>query len=1099
MLGWAKNTNDPIWFAQMTQKLIALDYNVLYLDYDWNRKFGKYHQIDVWWHHLKNNVELTLNLIKFISRSNEWRNAKIRLILINDTSKEGFEQKIGKMLDSYRIEATVKVINNYLAKKSTYDLMKSESNDAALILAGIPEIPNGREKNFVEKTTEMLESIGTTLLVKTSSTLGEDIHEENLVEKQDIDLSISLEKDTLIAIPTFQELDAQEQFSEFTTEIESLTTDLVDNDLASFENVFQSFLQDIKKLALRHLEISSVKLKDTQLHLLRESNDRTDQFREEDIPFIQEKLDSLSKKILAFPKQVIPKLRYRIRINNKRRAYRKPIRIYLENEYLEHTKEIQIKLGKASSILTDILKEGLIDSGKAFSNLGKDNQDNLEELNTSFTETSKKIHLVCQGLNQHVKNSGREMLLDIIRKIIRGRKDKVESKRLNAKQRKEQLKALAEYPQNWLKITDLFCSKMATDIKLHGVQLVIKKIGEQVTEEINTSMTKVTEERINIVENWVLAVANESNFDLNKIPQVDEPLTNDDIRVQELISWAETAGNELPEQLEVMKSERLDTISFHQSDDLEVLPIDSRSSFMHLLSEVLRHPLRKHLSYAYQGNMEILSKLQYDINTISQKVSQQKSTPNPDQVKIMAKNAEDNIISLRERFNLLIIELNQKAEDIINSANSSMNTSTLLDYAVRVIPKVSKNSSAYSFKKWIEISKDWLTDLVDKLIDLLSNSTSSENQSLASKSLNQANTNLHDILRIYTDSLKASKEVYEKIPFYYRQLFVGRQVATFESLKYREQEFERAKAIMKPEHGDGSNLIILGAPLSGKSFFADSLAQEISESEVVKIYPPVSGSTSLIDLKRTLERLSGIDGQGKSVLKSSELGTIFLFEDIELWWNRSETKSMTIRHIVDLVNNVNFKGRIILTCNPFAFKLMERQGLLSDLTLPRITMLPMSKASLKNILLEKHTAGGLILKVNGRTEDEYSNKKLLKILDRCHENSSGLIGVALHQWINSIDNIHDEIISISFPSMPPFPQIEEKEWLILIGQFIIHKHLDANRVQKLFDFRDKKKADRMIRQLVADGVLEDVLGSAYRLNPLVQTAFIKKAESWGLI
>ena len=157
MLGWAKNTKDPIWFAQMTQKLIALDYNVLYLDYDWNRKFGKYQQIDIWWHNLKNNVELTLNLIKFISRSNEWSHAKIRVILINDTGKEGFERRIHKMLDSYRIEASVKVINNHLVKKSSYDLMKSESQNADLILAGIPEIPEGEEKEFVEKTTEMFE------------------------------------------------------------------------------------------------------------------------------------------------------------------------------------------------------------------------------------------------------------------------------------------------------------------------------------------------------------------------------------------------------------------------------------------------------------------------------------------------------------------------------------------------------------------------------------------------------------------------------------------------------------------------------------------------------------------------------------------------------------------------------------------------------------------------------------------------------------------------------------------------------------------------------------------------------------------------------
>lgn len=110
-----------------------------------------------------------------------------------------------------------------------------------------------------------------------------------------------------------------------------------------------------------------------------------------------------------------------------------------------------------------------------------------------------------------------------------------------------------------------------------------------------------------------------------------------------------------------------------------------------------------------------------------------------------------------------------------------------------------------------------------------------------------------------------------------------------------------------------------------------------------------------------------------------------------------------------------------------------------------------------------------------------------------------VIGVALHQWINNIDSCQNEVIGISFPIVRPFPVIEEKEWLVLIGQFIIHRHLDAERVQKLFDYRDKARADRMIRQLLADGVLEDVLGITFRLSPLVQTAFIREAESWGLI
>jgi hypothetical protein len=496
--------------------------------------------------------------------------------------------------------------------------------------------------------------------------------------------------------------------------------------------------------------------------------------------------------------------------------------------------------------------------------------------------------------------------------------------------------------------------------------------------------------------------------------------------------------------------------------------------------------------------MEILSKLQYDINNISQKVSLQKDAPDPDEIKRMAIKAKENLQSLRKRFDFQNAELAQRIKDMIHSANGAMNTSTLLDYAVRVIPKVGRNSSANTLKKWIELISESASAFMDRLMRIFSLSTSSETLAGSGQSVNQGAISMHDTLRAYTDDLRVSEEVYEQIPFYYRQLFVGQQAANVDSLRHREQELARALAILSPQHG-GSSLIILGAPLSGKSFFAESLAKKVGKGNVIKIHPPVSGSTSVIDLNRTLEKLGGINGQGKSVLKSAEAGTIFLFEDIELWWSREDVQNKAIRHLVDLVNHADYKGRIILTCNPYAFKLIEGQGLLADLTLPRISMRPMDRSALKDILLEHHMAGGLSLRLNGKGEDGLSNKELRKLVDRFHEISAGLIGVALHQWLNSIDSFQDEVIGMSFPVVRPFPKILEKEWLVLIGQFIIHRHLDAKRVQKLFDYKDKDKADRMIRQLLADGVLEDVLGSTFRLSPLVQTAFIKEAESWGLI
>ena len=1097
MLGWAKNTKDPIWFAQMTQKLIALDYNVIYLDYDWNRKFGKYQQIDVWWHNLKNNVELTFNLIKFISRSNEWRNANIRIILINDTSKEGFEHRINKMLDRYRIEATVKVINNHLQKKSSYDLMKAESQKADLILAGIPEIPEGQEKEFVDTTTEMFESIATTLLVKTSSTLGKNVGQSEHSQNADLELSNTLSENELLPLPVFQAIDAQEQFSSLSAEMERFTSDLVENELASFENIFQALLSDINKVAVNHLNAEEIH--NSHLHLLKESNDRTDLFREEDIPFMKERLFLFGQKILEFPKQVTPKVSSRIRINKKKKAYRRPVKIYLENKFLEHALQTQSRIGSATVMLTDILKDGLIESEKTFLSIENESVDHREMLTKSYVETSERIHEVCQRLRQSVKNNGREMLSDLVRIIENDSRGKGENRRLDKKQRKVLLAKLSDYPDRWLQITDLLCSKMATDIKLHGVQLVIEQIGEQVRQELDASMTNVTKDRLEETEQWLSSLASTANFDLSNVPQVDQPLVYDDIRIQGLLSWAETAGQELPEQLELMKSDSLNEISFHQDNEVEVLTIDSLSSFSHLLTEVLHGPIRKQQTFAYRGNMEILSKLQYEINNISQKVGLQKDSPDSDEVKRLAAKAIENFHMFRKRFDSQNSELALRIEDMIHNANSAMNASSLLDYAVRVIPKASRSRSANSLKKWFELNIDRVSTFLEQLISLSSVSTKSRTISRSAHSANSTLINLHDVLRSYTDELGASTDVYEKIPFYYRQLFVGRQAANVDSLRHREQELERARVIMNPHHGDGSSLIVIGAPLSGKSSFAESLAKEVGNAKVIKIHPPISGSTSVIDLKRILEKLSGINNSSKSVLKTAEPGSIFLFEDIELWWSRADGQNGAIMYLVNLVNNVNYKGRIILTCNPYAFKIMEDQGLLDDLTLSKITMLPMDKNALKDVLLERHMAGGLSMRLNGKSEDGLNKKELRKFADRYHENSAGVIGIALYQWLNNIDSCHEERIDISFPVLLPFPEIDDKEWLVLIGQFIIHRHLDAQRVQRLFKYRDRDKADRMISQLVSDGLLEDVLGSTYRLSPLVQTAFIKEAELWGLI
>lgn len=175
LMGWAKNTSDPIWFAQMTKKLIDLDYNVLYLDYDKRFGFRKYAQIDLWWRGMGENAELMLNISKFLLASDLWRNARVRILLVDHTqgNKILIEKKIQKILETSRLTASIKVIASAMEQRPLYELMKIYSAETDLVLVGIPDVKPGEAKLFVRETSDLVGTIGTTLLVKASSHFDE--------------------------------------------------------------------------------------------------------------------------------------------------------------------------------------------------------------------------------------------------------------------------------------------------------------------------------------------------------------------------------------------------------------------------------------------------------------------------------------------------------------------------------------------------------------------------------------------------------------------------------------------------------------------------------------------------------------------------------------------------------------------------------------------------------------------------------------------------------------------------------------------------------------------------------------------------------------
>lgn len=156
----------------MTQTLLYLDYNLLYLDFDLKTKFGNYKTVDLWWRETDSkNAEMMLNIARFIIASPRWDNPHIRVLFVNNNNVDSsvIENKIFELVEDLRVNVVIKIINNAVEQKAFYDIIEEESSTTDLTLVGIPNFQIEKQAEFVLKTNHLFEAIGSTLLVKAAN------------------------------------------------------------------------------------------------------------------------------------------------------------------------------------------------------------------------------------------------------------------------------------------------------------------------------------------------------------------------------------------------------------------------------------------------------------------------------------------------------------------------------------------------------------------------------------------------------------------------------------------------------------------------------------------------------------------------------------------------------------------------------------------------------------------------------------------------------------------------------------------------------------------------------------------------------------------
>jgi hypothetical protein len=141
----------------------------LYLDFDKKAKFGNYKAVDLWWRETDSkNAEMMLNTARFIIASPRWHETTIRVLFVNNNNVDNtiIYNKIHKLVEDLRVNVEIEIIDNAVQQMAFYTLIRTYSATTDLTLVGIPNYKIEQQAEFIVKTNQLFETIGSTLLVK---------------------------------------------------------------------------------------------------------------------------------------------------------------------------------------------------------------------------------------------------------------------------------------------------------------------------------------------------------------------------------------------------------------------------------------------------------------------------------------------------------------------------------------------------------------------------------------------------------------------------------------------------------------------------------------------------------------------------------------------------------------------------------------------------------------------------------------------------------------------------------------------------------------------------------------------------------------------
>lgn len=1161
LMGWPRNSKDPDAFARLYRKFKKLDLNQIFLSIDKTFYFGKRKHIDIWWSGKGRNISLAITLLKFIHSSHEWRTATVRILVINNLSAhtEKYYELLDQILENLRMNAEIKVINNSVESLPVTQIMRSESINTDLAILDIED--NGDD--FFTTVNQLTESLPSSLVISASSDFEEhsvvsrlEKEPKTLPEKAELPSFRIAEKLKLAE----REIIANEVFN-LAQNLEPFTSDYFQRTFLSQLNKTNQYFDELlgvmeKTSDQLYKACNPEDIKNTQAEFLRIINDfsyraqsNLKNLKKEVIAWQKQDLESGTEKYLDLLQKTISGLPPHIRVKYNRKEYARlksdsfatsankiwklfaasvtgkkvtyKIKVTRPARYLIYHKRLLLiqkifhefamhnfrniilirkvlegvysmaEKGKISSDNMDKIKNIILMEKDRFSasiSLQKDTNKNFyHQLGSTFED---ELLGDLQNLNNILARPGANFMSKPFLKPCR--KDK------------EILENIESFPETWLINTNLFINKIYLDFLLQSlknrIESKIKKYNFDYNTAINATLISPLHNLQQQLDSYLTTQTLDKKPDKShfKLPSPEE-------HYNKLFNEIMALFADLPLVISITAddfSEKFDEKKFAEMH--EVL-ISVRKTVEFSISSELIDYMKKQVMESSVSLGKITAKIKDNIRLINFNLfdeteteiqeQQEKHTITQDFIKtllIQEKAIENALVLLENEF-----------------SKGLKNTFAPLSSAViaKSSGKIQKKFAEKRNQKLFEKISNWQSDALQRIQKSVVGLIYSKSEGILWMGRMERPTWHAEISKedmfVWLDKFTPKKEVKEQLPFYYSKLFSGQSGIGDDfwiGMEAEAREAEKAVARFK-DYRTGC-VIISGHRNSGKTSLSKYVAKKNFPSEDVhSIRAPRECTADIALFENTLlNSLHTHHTKLESCLLDLQNPIVFIINDLELWWERTEDGTRVVERLIELIRKFTGKVLFIVNVNLHALQLINRITSLQSWSLGMVTCTGFDARELRDLIMVRHQAGGMSFYLDKKHESQLSEWDMASLFNRIFDITKGNPGFAINIWLSSIQKVSNKVVYVKKPDndSPEFLDKLTNEQIYILLQFVYHMRLSIKSLSYMLHY-EESTMENLILNLWQPGILQEKFPGIYTINPALNHALVAKVIEKNLI